>query len=291
MIRIRLLGTAAGGGFPQWNCGCHGCTLARTGKSSRRTQSCVAVSGADGKWGLINASPDFPAQVERLGEARPECGRSNPVDAVLLTNADLDHVLGLIAMREGGELRVCATPAVRRTLTEAWPLDDLLGAFCGIEWCAPEEFSATFETHAIVLPGGPPPYARGLGSEETGHSIACELHNPVTGKRAVIAPDVACVTGELHEALQRADAVLFDGTFWTDDELQHIKPGARTARQMGHLPICEGSLELLRALPAAHKSYLHVNNTNPILIPGSPERAALEAAGIAVEEDGTEWTL
>jgi pyrroloquinoline quinone biosynthesis protein B len=204
-------------------------------------------------------------------------------------------VLGLIAMREGSRLQVHATPAVRLALSQAWPLEGLLQSFCGIKWHdldgAPVRLDGSLELRPIFLLGDPPPFARDRPMAPAGHSIACEIHDRATGKHAVIAPDVGCVTPELQTALERADAVLFDGTFWSDDELRPLKSSARSAREMGHLPIHDGSLDLLRSLKASLKSYLHINNTNPILDPASPERAMMEAAGIRAEEDGTEWTL
>jgi pyrroloquinoline quinone biosynthesis protein B len=250
---------------------------------------------------LINAGPDFASQVDRLPRNEAPGKRATPVAAVLLTNADLDHVLGLIAMREGADLHLYATAAVRRTLTAAFPIEALLRAFTEVHWhevIAHAPFTLASEAHraleirALFLPGTPPPFDRASpGKPAEGHSVAYEVHDRATGKRLLVAPDVGAATPELLRALEQADAILFDGTFWSDDELRHVKPGARTAREMGHVPIEAGSLDLLRKLPAPLKSYFHINNTNPILDPTSPERAAVESAGIRVEEDGAEWIL
>lgn len=248
---------------------------------------------------LINAGPDFLSQVDFL--PRPSVGdaRCSPVAAVLLTNADLDHVLGLISMREGAALPIYATEAVRQTLSKAFPIDSLLRSFTDLQWhdVQPDvpffidaESHRGIEVRAIFLPAGAPLFDR-TNDAETGHSVAYALHDLTTGKRLVVAPDVGEVTPELREALHAADAVLFDGTFWSDDELQRIKPGARTSRAMGHVPIADGSLDLLRSLKATHKTYFHINNTNPVLNPASPERSLVESAGIRVEEDGAEWIL
>jgi pyrroloquinoline quinone biosynthesis protein B len=248
---------------------------------------------------LINAGPDFLSQVDLL--PRPASGdtRRSPVAAVLLTNADLDHVLGLVSMREGAALHVYATDAVRQTLTKAFAIDSLLRSFTDLQWHEVRPsvaFSIAAESHrnievrAIFLPAKAPLFDR-TNDAQTGHSIAYELHDLTTGKRLVVAPDVSEITPELHAPLQTADAILFDGTFWTDDELQRIKPGARTSRAMGHIPIMDGSLDLLRSLKATHKSYFHINNTNPILNPSSPERSLVESMGIRVEEDAAEWIL
>jgi pyrroloquinoline quinone biosynthesis protein B len=246
---------------------------------------------------LINAGPDFLAQVDLL--PRPSAGQSrhSPVAAVLLTNADLDHVLGLISMREGPALHAYATDAVRQSLSKAFSIDSLLRSFTDLQWhevhpteCFRIGALPHLEFRAIFLPATAPFFDR-LNDAATGHSIAYEVHDLTTGKRLVVAPDVGEITDELRTALNTADAVLFDGTFWSDDELQRIKSGARTSRAMGHIPIADGSLDLLRSLKATHKSYFHINNTNPILNPASPERSLVESAGIRVEEDGAEWTL
>jgi len=248
---------------------------------------------------LINAGPDFLSQVDLL--PRPSAGdaRRSPVAAVLLTNADLDHVLGLLSMREGTALHVYATDGVRQTLSKAFAIDSLLRSFTDLQWHDVQPgnpFSIDAESHrsieirAIFLPANAPLFDR-TNDAATGHSIAYELYDQSTGKRLLVAPDVGEITPKLREALHAADAVLFDGTFWSDDELQRIKPGARTSRAMGHVPISAGSLDVLRTLKATHKSYFHINNTNPILNPASPERSLVESAGIRVEEDGAEWIL
>ena len=258
----------------------------------------MAVVGDEGSI-LINAGPDFLAQVDLL--PRPASGntRRSPVAAVLLTNADLDHVLGLLSMREGAALHLYATDAVRQTLSKAFAIDSLLRSFTDLQWHEVHPsvpFSIAAESHrhievrAIFLPATAPLFDR-TNEAQIGHSIAYELRDLIDGKRLLVAPDVGEITPELHEALCRADAVLFDGTFWTDDELQRIKPGARTSRAMGHVPIADGSLDVLRSLKATHKSYFHINNTNPILNPASRERSLVESAGIRVEEDGAEWIL
>lgn len=202
-------------------------------------------------------------------------------------------------MREGAALHIYATDAVRQTLSRAFDIDSLLRSFTHLWWhdVVPNvpffinaDFHRDIEFRAIFLPAAAPFFDQ-ANHAETGHSIAYELHDPTSGKRLVVAPDVGEITPELRETLHAADAVLFDGTFWSDDELQRIKPGARTSRAMGHVPIAEGSLDLLRSLKASHKSYFHINNTNPILNPASPERSLVESAGIRVEEDGAEWIL
>lgn len=300
MIRVRLLGTAAGGGLPQWNCACANCTAARRGTIPSRTQSSLAVRGGDGPWMLVNASPDLRAQIESFPALHPTGVRSTAIRDVLLTNADFDHVLGLFLLREHPQrLRIHCTAGVRETLCGALRIDRLLDGYCGVEWRELPEtavpFGASadgdrFTFRAIPLPASPPRYAQD-GCPSEGQSVALEFADARKGMRLVVAPDVAAVTPELSQALDKADAVIFDGTFWSDDELQQIDLAARTASQMGHLPMARGSLEVLRKLRAQTRVYVHINNTNPILATDSPERAEVVGAGIIVGEDGMEFEL
>ena len=213
---------------------------------------------------------------------------------MLLTSADLDHALGLLCLREGESLPVYATAAIRESLDGALGLSAILESFCGVSWCElPLEerplLSGGLHCRAIPLPGHAPRFAP-KAAAECGHRVAYEFFNPATGGRLVVAPDVAEVTGELRRALERSDRVLLDGTFWSETELQEIKSSAAPASAMGHLPMRE-SLGILEALPARTKAYIHVNNTNPVLQPGSPERRLVEAAGVIIPDDGTEWLL
>lgn len=305
VIRVRILGAAAGGGLPQWNCACPNCRDARLGRISLLTQSCIAIGDEQGRWFLINASPDLPSQVNSLSNLRsqssPGCLRSDPVSGVLLTNADLDHVIGLLSLREGGRIRVYATKAVRDSLTNGFNVSTVLETFCGVDWTEPalKDFSpligidgksGSVEYRAIELPGGPPLYDR-HGNSGGPHSVAYSLADRKTGGRLLVAPDVGAWNNALTEAMQTADAILFDGTFWSGDELSRIKANARTAAEMGHLTIRDDSLERLRKLPARRKIYIHINNTNPVLSPDSSERAAVESAGVAVGFDGLEFEV
>jgi pyrroloquinoline quinone biosynthesis protein B len=262
----------------------------------------VSVSADGVHWYLVNASPDLRAQIEGFPPLQPRTGsgRNSPVEGVLLTNADLDHVLGLFLLREGEALILHATEAVRQTLSRALRLDQLLGAFCGVTWRTPTSESSplTFRDgsasglygRAIFLPGTQPLFAAGPISDDEGHSIAWQIADGSTGARLLVAPDVAVMTAELRGAMEESDAVLLDGTFWSGDEMSGVKRSARTASEMGHLPI-RGSLETLRNLRARYKVYIHINNTNPILALDSSERAVVEEAGIVVGEDGMDFLL
>jgi pyrroloquinoline quinone biosynthesis protein B len=279
LIRIRILGSAAGGGVPQWNCACPNCITARAGEIVPQTQSSVAISGDDNRWFLINASPDLAQQIERTPELqpRPDSLRNTPIAGVLLTNADLDHGLGLLLLRQQETpLVVCATDETRAALD--W-IDMILKPFRGVEWRPVSRgfnsLSKSVAFRAISLP----------------NSIALQFRDQTSNASALIAPAVGNLTDELHDSVRTSDVVLFDGTFWKDDELLAFRPGARRAREMNHLPIADGSLDFLRHSPARRKIYTHINNTNPILMPGSRERAQVERAGIEIGCDGLEIAL
>ena len=289
--------------MPQWNCACSNCQDARRGTIPARTQSSVAISAEGEEWFLVNVSADLRAQIEAFPELQPaeKSARNTPIAGVLLTNADLDHILGLFTLREGGPLEIYATPATRRVLVEEMGLEKILGAFSGARWhdVPTEDFGALgpggaasrLSFRAIGLGGKPPPFAD-KGAEGGGiHSVAYEFLDSRSGGRLLVAPDVAAINEPLRLGMQNADAVVLDGTFWDEEELARVRPGAVKASAMGHLPVGEGSLNLLAKLPARHKIYIHINNTNPMLAVSSPQRRAVEAAGIAVGEDGYSFEL
>jgi pyrroloquinoline quinone biosynthesis protein B len=279
LIRIQILGSAAGGGLPQWNCACVNCVAARAGKIAPQTQSSIMISGDDARWFLINASPDLGRQIEQTPELQPRFDppRNSPIAGALLTNADLDHALGLLLLRERQiSLVVYAADETKTAL--AW-MDNVLARFCGIEW---RKISADFQSlsgsisfRAIELP----------------RSVAFQFWDDTSGATALFAPTVGELTDELRDAVRASDVVMFDGTFWSDDELAAVRPGARSAREMNHLPISDGSLDFLRQSPSRRKIFTHINNTNPILMPGTRERAQVEQAGIEIARDGLEVVL
>jgi pyrroloquinoline quinone biosynthesis protein B len=287
--------------LPQWNCACPNCRDARLGKIPRRTQSSVAISSGNGKWFLVNASPDLPFQIEAFSDLQPGKNllRGTPIAGVLLTNADLDHALGLFSLREGGRLNIFAPRAVREVLTRSIGLDKVLNTFCGADWhepttrfapLDPEDEEGRLSYRMIPLAGKAPPFAKKISPRGT-HSVAYQFLDNRTGGLLLVAPDVCVVNQGLRDALKNSDAVLFDGTFWSGDELKGLKSTARTAGEMGHVTIRDVSLELLRKLPARRKIYIHINNTNPILAADSPERAIVERAKIEVGSDGLEFEL
>jgi len=279
LIRIRILGSAAGGGLPQWNCLCANCAAARKGEIAPQTQSSVAVSADDERWFLVNASPDLPRQIESTPALQPQPGslRNSPIAGVLLTNADLDHTLGLLLLRQQQTpVLVYASDATRSALD--W-LQLLLHPFGGSHWrTASGDFNSLSDGLAF----------RAI---ELHKSNAFQLRDEVSGRTALVAPVVGELTAELRDAINTSDVILFDGTFWNDDELRAVRRGARSAREMNHLPISDSSLAFLRHSPARRKIYMHINNTNPILMPGSRERALVQQAGIEIACDGLEIIL
>lgn len=305
-MRIRFLGTAAGGGVPQWNCNCPVCREARVagGRVRPRTQSSVAVSADGQRWFLLNASPDLRTQIENAPPLRPPADRTrgSPIEAVLLTNADLDHSLGLLLLREGEKLHVHATPAVRSSLADGLALPSTLGSFCGLEWIDPPGEIRPLQCRdgsrsgllyqAFELGGRAPRFVQQPASL-AGHNIGYRIEDERTGGRLLFLPDVAAIDGTLRARLAECDALLFDGTFWSEHEMKERGVGHLPASGMGHVPISgpEGSLKALAELGVKHKIYVHINNTNPMLFDDSPERAAVTAAGCEIAWDGMEISI
>lgn len=296
VMQIRILGSAAGGGFPQWNCNCAGCQAIRRGDSGvhHRTQSSLAVRGSSGDWFLINASPDVRQQLERLRDRNPTSIRSSPIAGVLLSDAEIDHTAGLMILRESNEpLQIYGTDIVKQALTEGFSLLRVLKDYCGVEWTAIEPGSvvnlvseSSLEIEAFVLPGTPPKYMRSSVTE--GWVIGFTFRDRLTGGVATYAPALAELTPSIIDRFESSDCILVDGTFWQDDELVKLGMSTRTALTMGHLPLSgeSGSLQRLSELSPSRKIFTHINNTNPILIDNSPERQIVEAAGMEVGYDG-----
>jgi pyrroloquinoline quinone biosynthesis protein B len=282
LIRIHILGSAAGGGLPQWNCACANCAAARTGKITPQTQSSIAISGdSEGfrRWFLINASPDLTRQIESMPRLQPrrDSPRNSPIAGVFLTNADIDHALGLLLLRQQ-EMPLLAYANDETQAALAW-IDGVLGQFCGIEW---RKTSAEFQTLSGTI---------AFRTIELPRSAAFQFRDNTSGATALFAPSVGELTDELRNSIHESHVALFDGTFWSDDELAAVRPGARTAREMNHLPISDGSLDFLRQSPARRKIYIHINNTNPILMPSSRERAHVKQSGIEIARDGLEIVI
>lgn len=289
---VRVLGAAAGGGFPQWNCNCPQCRAVRDGSRPcrPRTQSSVAVSADYRRWFLLNASPDLRAQIESFPALHPHGLRDSPLQAVLLTDAELDHTLGLLLLREAGRLEVHATAAVHETLCTGTALLHTLGAYTHVEWrpVAPgREVSLADGLSYRAFPVPTTKRARfGAGEGVVGYRIT----NGHTGPALVYIPNAQQLTASVRAHLEGCTCLLFDGTCWQDDELIRLGIAGKTSREMGHLPIAgaEGSLEQLAPLPIERKIYIHINNTNPILLEDAPERRIVEEHGLEVAADGLE---
>jgi pyrroloquinoline quinone biosynthesis protein B len=307
-MRVRLLGTAAGGGFPQWNCGCANCRGVRAGtlRATPRTQSCVAVSADGVRWFLVNASPDVARQLESFPPLLPPagCARGSGVAGVLLTGADLDHTLGLLILREGRRLAVHAMAAVREALSRDFNVDAVLSRYCGIEWREPPTAEGLTDLRdaagrpsglryaAFPLAGKPPRYSS-RPTPGPGDAVGYRFVDAATGGRLVCVPGLAALDDVILRQLADCDLLLLDGTFWSNDEMSRAGVGAATAGEMGHLPVGGpgGSLAHIAPLPVRHMVYVHINNTNPMLVDDSPERRAVESAGVTVGSDGMEFTL
>jgi pyrroloquinoline quinone biosynthesis protein B len=303
---IRVLGAAAGGGFPQWNCGCPNCRGVREagGRARARSQECVAISADGDAWLLLNCSPEIRAQIESFPPLHPRAPRHSPIAAILLTNGDLDHCLGLLSLRESHPLALYATEAVRRGFVEGNVLYRTLERFPGqATWrtlkVGREDEIADTSGRAIGLtveplaaPGKPPIHLE-PSAPDPEHNVGVCIREPATGRTVAYVSAAAGITAEMRRAFDGVDAVFFDGTFWSSDELPGQGLGTKRAEDMAHLPVGGpgGSLERLGDLRARRRIYIHVNNTNPMLRDDSPQRAAVTAAGWEVAEDGMEVRL
>jgi pyrroloquinoline quinone biosynthesis protein B len=302
-MHVILLGTAAGGGFPQWNCWCPTCRIARDdpARARSRTQSSIAFSADGVRWFLGNASPDVREQLEWLPRVTVPGVRHVPVEGIVLTDAELDHTLGVTLLREGRQLQIVATPAVVRTIAEDSRVLPVTQAFAEVQTvevalgeATPLEYrdgtpsGLTIEMKAVR--GDPPRFAR---REEVGHTVAAFITDGTSGKTCAFVPGCGGLGPKLLERLDQAELLLFDGTFWTDDELIRLGISDRPASAMGHVAIsgAEGSLAVLAELDCRQKVYTHINNTNPMLIEGSAERAEVEAAGMLVGMDGMRFEI
>lgn len=294
-MRIRVLGSSAGGGLPQWNCGCPNCVRARGREPALtpQTQPSIAVSADGQRWSLVNASPDVRDQLTRFPGLHPRPGsRDLPLDTIVLTNADLDHVLGLLVLREALPHRIVSTPWVRDALLEhnaAWRLLEPAWGIAKLDQPVPLDRQRRLEARLFPVPGKVPHWLSGLTANHPEATAALRLTDRETGRRVVYAPGVQALDPGLLAELQGADCVFVDGTFFRADELSRVRPGAPDAHRMGHVPIDGpgGSLEALAGLPA-RRLYVHVNNTNPIHDPASPEAGAVRRAGIEIARDGRE---
>lgn len=294
-----VLGAAAGGGFPQWNCNCDVCRLAWAGdkRVRPRTQASLAVSGDGRRWTLLNASPDLRAQIQATPQLHPrEAARASPIAAVVLTGAEIDQTAGLLSLRERSPFSLYATAATLAAISDN-PMFGVLSADVVTRRAITpgERFAlgSGIEAELFIVPGKLPLYLEGDDPDiksETGANVGVELCDGRS--RIAYVPGAAAVTPVLRERLARADVLLFDGTLFADDEMIRNETGKKSGRRMGHLPINgpDGSLAALAGL-SSRRIFVHINNTNPLLVDGSPERARVAAAGWEVAEDGMEILL
>lgn len=305
-MRLRVLGSSAGGGFPQWNCNCTNCLGWRQRRvlAKARTQSSVAVSANGSDWLLINASPEILQQIRDnppLQQSRRM--RDSGIAAALVVDAQIDHTAGLLMLRErGAALPLYATPEVLGDLREGFGLIKVLSHYAGLDLRPIQldgqplrlPFLHGVDVTAVPLVSQPPPYSPHRGRPRPGDTIGLMLHDARSDKRLFYAPGLGRMDAGVEAALRQADVLMIDGTFWTEDEMRANGLSDKLAAEMGHLPQsgAGGLIEILDALPAGKRKILiHINNTNPILREDSAERALLSAHGIEVAEDGMEVLL
>ena len=304
-MKIHVLGSAAGGGFPQWNCNCPQCSAVRGGSRHHlpRTQSSIAVTANETDWLLINASPDVLQQIKAFPALQPARAlRDTGIAAVLLMDAQIDHTTGLLMLREHRQkLPLYCHPLVREDLSSGNPLFKVLSHYCDIDWRelqlqtafqVPALSGLQFE--ALPLISNAPPYSPHRDKPQPGDNVGLSVKDQASGKTLFYAPGLGQMEPHVWQAMQQADCVLVDGTLWTDDEMIALGASKKTSRAMGHMPQsgADGMIEWLDKLPAhVRKILIHINNTNPILDDSSPQRQTLTVHGIEVAFDGMEIEL
>ena len=297
-FRAHILGAAAGGGLPQWNCGCDNCNLARTGHIPSQTQSSLAVSGDGGDtWSVLNASPDIRHQLSQAQSLYPTGLRQLPLTSVLVTNGDIDHVAGLLTLREMQPFTLFATNGIHEVLAQNPMFDALNSAVVtrsSIALDTPFDLAPALSATLFAVPGKVPLYLEGeqvqtdlLGDQTVGVKLTAG------DQTAYYIPGCALLNDDLRTRLDGADLVFFDGTLWRDDEMVRAGLGQKTGKRMGHMSMSgeDGSIAGFADLNVARKVYVHMNNTNPVLRPDSSEKAQAEAAGWTIGQDGMEITL
>jgi pyrroloquinoline quinone biosynthesis protein B len=292
-LRITVLGAAAGGGLPQWNCGCPNCVAARSGRLPSLTQSSIAVSADGVLWAILNASPDIRAQIAATPVLHPTGLRDSPLRSVLVTNGDIDHVAGLLTLRERQPFDLFATAEIHATLA-ANPMFAAVAADLvprrAVALDAPFPLAPGLEAEIFAVPGKVPLYAEGdvvdtqlIGENTVGVRLTAGEDT------AFYIPGCAAIPPALAERLRGAALVMFDGTVFEDDEMIATGAGAKTGARMGHMAM-QDTIRAFAPLDVAQRVFVHMNNTNPALDPASPARAAVKAAGWTVAQDGMELT-
>ncbi len=304
-MKIHILGSAAGGGYPQWNCNCTMCNGVRSGSinAKSRTQSSIAINANEGaddnKWVLFNTSPDILTQLKQTPSLQPANGvRDTAIESIFLLDSQIDHTTGLLMLREhSAALEIWCTEQVHQDLSTGNPLFRVLSHYCDINWhqvtpgetCAEVPGAKNIELQPLPLISNAPPYSPRRDQPVPGDTLGMLMTDQSSGKSIFYAPGLGQIEPHIWKAMQSADVVLVDGTMWTDDEMQKEGVGKKTARSMGHLPQTGdgGMLEWLTQLPdSTRKVLIHINNTNPILNEDGPEYAQLRNSGIEVAFDG-----
>lgn len=302
-LHVVILGSAAGGGFPQWNCGCNNCASVRAGRSgfSSRTQDSVAVSADNEHWFLLNASPDVTRQIVENRQLWPRSLRHSPIQGVVLTNGDLDHVLGLFQLRESQPFALYATDRVHAGLGENAALRTLqrfdgqlqhrrLQLGRAIELCGPDGRASGLTVEAIAVTGKPPLH---LSQYTPSPEDNVALRVKAAGGQSLIYASAVARATDIRGLCDGAAALLLDGTFWSEDELPGLGVPMGPARTMAHQPIGgeDGSLRALAGLDVPRRVFTHLNNTNPLLDAHSPQFIEVSAMGWEVAHDGLQFTL
>ena len=301
-MRISILGAAAGGGYPQWNCNCDACALAWRGEAKAQTQVSLAVTADDAHWFLLNASPDLRAQVLTAPDLQPRRPlRHSPIAGVVLTNGDVDAVAGLLDLRESQKLGVYATAAVLGVL-EANPIFKVLNADlvarralaleAPLDLATRDGSGVGLSVTAFSVPGKPALYLEGDDiaahlAELSENTVGLEIAETATGKRFFFIPGCAAIDAPLRARLEGAALLFFDGTLWRDDEMIRAGLGVKTGKRMGHMSAGD-TIAALADAGIARKIFVHINNTNPLRRPDSAEHAAARAAGWEIGRDGLE---
>jgi pyrroloquinoline quinone biosynthesis protein B len=302
-VQIRVLGSAAGGGFPQWNCNCPNCGAFRAGRfrGRSRTQSSIAV-GEGASWALVNASPDVLAQLSANPDLQPgRTMRDTALRAVVLVDGQVDHTAGLYMLRESDRpWPIWCTESAYADLTRGNPILGVLSHYCGVEHHriglgSEESFAIDVvrgvRWRALPVAGKPAPYSPNRKSPVPGDNIALLIEDEASGRTAFYAPGLGAIDESIWHAMQSADCVIVDGTFWTDDEMIRLGVSQKRARDIGHLSQSGsgGMIEWLDRLPAStRKILIHINNTNPILDESSAPAAELARRGVEIAWDGME---
>ena len=304
-MHIHVLGSGAGGGFPQWNCNCHNCSRIRKGdmKGSPRTQSSITVSSDGVDWVLFNASPDIRAQLESFPPLQPgRAVRDTGICAILLVDAQIDHSTGMVILREHTKpWEVYCTAAVHEDLTTGYPLFNVLGHFRGVNWheVATDQTPFTIpgvddlRFTAVPLKSEAPPYSPHRHNTVPGDNIGVRVEDTKTGKNLFYAPGLGQIEPGVLRYMEEADCILLDGTVWTNTEMSNEGISNKLASDMGHLDQSSehGIMNALKPLTRPRKILIHINNTNPILDEESPEHAELDRAGIEMAYDGLDIIL